>query len=91
MVESSLLTKPEEKQHRNCHFYRPAPAGLLECRGIATPKFHNAKSLCYASRVYMQKKKGLSLEEMYFFPEMSFFPLAVKVYLKNVQVLLTGR
>ena len=26
-----------------------------------------------------------------FSPEMSFFPLAVIVYLKNVQVLLTGR
>ncbi len=39
----------------------------------------------------MQKKKGSSLEEMYFFPEMSFFPLAVIVNLKNVQVLLAGR
>ncbi len=39
----------------------------------------------------MLKKKGSSLEEVYFFPEMLFFPLDVIVYLKNVQVLLTGR
>ncbi len=41
MIEYSLLTKPGDKQHGNCHFHRPAGAavGLLEGRGIASPEF----------------------------------------------------
>ncbi len=54
----NLIQRGIRKEHGNCHFYTPAPAGLLEGRGLATPKFYTA------SRVYMQKKKGYSLEEM---------------------------
>ncbi len=45
MVEQGLLTYVGEKQHRNCHFYRPAPApaDLLKGRGLAPPIFYNAK------------------------------------------------
>ncbi len=42
-IESS--DKAWRKTTWNCHFHRPAgaAAGLLEGRGIATPKFHDAK------------------------------------------------
>ena len=40
-IESADIAR--RKTTRKLSFYRPAPAGLLEGRGIVTPEFYNAK------------------------------------------------
>ena len=58
---------------------------------LQPPNFTMPKGSVIPLEFICKRRKGHLLRKCIFFPEMSFFPLAVIVYLKNEQVLLTGR